>query len=161
MRDEQRPGRVGRQFLKLTLLGVVLLSPAVSSGQEQYKYASRKAYISSNIRGALAPAKLGLNLLQTATSDEQIVRASDAIFSSYRQLRAAQEWSEKLESEATLPDPMITLRNARIQGIRDRLRYCRDKDAMLIRRDPEVTSTCLAGLVEAIHNLEIVVAVEN
>jgi hypothetical protein len=151
-----------RRLLTTIPLIALLLWPAPAAlGEEPYAAASRKALIASNIQLALAPARLGLNLLQTGRSPEEFARASDAIYTSYKHLRLAQETSENLLGESKFPDPLTKLRNARIQKIRDSLRYCRDNDGALINQNAEFTADCLRRLVDAVHLLEIVVTTDN
>lgn len=161
MIPKQMRGSFGRRLLTLTPLVLVVLWPIASAGQERNGYIRRKAGISLDIQQSLSPAKLGLQLLLSASSEEEIVRASRALEASYKHLRSAQETSHNLEAHSKFPDPLVKVRNAHIQWIRDRLRFCRDNDGHLIKREPGVTAKCIKGLEEAIHRLEIVVATEQ
>lgn len=108
---------------------------------------------------ALPEARRGLQILQGAGGDqEQILRASEAIFASYKHLRWAQERSENLQGDSAFPDPLVKIRNNRVQQIRDRLRFCRDHEGLMVKQDSETTASCLQGLVEAVRSLELVVA---
>jgi hypothetical protein len=160
MRHRRLPGCLGRRLLTITPLIALLLWPVAALAQEPYAAASRKALIASNIQLSLAPARLGLRLLQTGGSPEEFTRASEAIYTSYKHLRLAQETSQNLLGESKFPDPMTKLRNDRIQKIRDSLRYCRDNDGALIHQEPEFTADCLRRLVDAVRLLEIVVATD-
>lgn len=147
----------------LTLAGLVaiLLAPGPLAAQERYMR-ERKLAIQSNINLALPEARRGLQLLQTAGGDgQQILRASEAIFASYKLLRSAQESSETVLAHSAFPDPIMQVRNARIQKIRDRLRFCHDADGLMVKQDAGTTAECLKGLVEAVRNLEIVVETMN
>lgn len=161
MRHRRLPGRLGRRLLTITPLVALLLWAAAASGQEPYAAAQRRALIASNIQLSLAPAQLGLKLLQTGGSPEDFMRASDAIYRSYKHLRLAHETSENLLSESKFPNPVTKLRNARIQKIRDSLRHCRDNDGALIKQEPEFTAECLRRLVDAVRLLEIVVLTDS
>lgn len=161
MRHRRLPDRRGWRLLTIAPLVAVVLWPAGLSAQGPYAAAQRKALIATNIQQSLAPAQLGLKLLQTGSSPEEFTRASEAIYSSYKHLRRAQETSENLQAELKFPDPVTKLRNDRIQRIRDSLRYCRDNDGALIKQDPEFTADCLRRLVDAVRLLEIVVMTDN
>ena len=110
---------------------------------------------------SLAPAKRGLSLVQTRTSPEDFKPASDAIYTSYKHLRMAQETSVNLLGESKCPDWLTQLRNARIQKIRDGLRFCRDNDGAPLKPDAEFTRECLRRFVAAVQLLEIDVATDN
>ncbi len=155
------PGNFEPRVFALASLIVAVMWPGGSWGQEQFDYVRRKTQITLSIRQSLPPARLGLQLLGSGGSEEELARASAAIYASYKHLRAAQESSQNLQAQAKFPDPLVTLRNARIQWIRDRLRFCADNEGHLVRRQPEVTETCMKGLVEAVRRLEIVVATEE
>ncbi|MFI5324721.1 MAG: hypothetical protein ACHQ7H_00685 [Candidatus Rokuibacteriota bacterium] len=147
----------------LTVAGLMalLLVPGPLGAQERYMR-ERKLTIQSNINQALPEARRGLQLLQSAGGNgEQILRASEAIFASYKLLRSAQESSETVLAHSAFPDPIMQIRNARIQKIRDRLRFCHDADGLMVKQDSETTAECLKGLVEAVRNLEIVVETMN
>ena len=161
MRHRRLSGRLGWRLLTITPLVALLLWPAALPAQGPYAAVQRKALIATNIQQSLAPAQLGLKLLQAGSSPEDLTRASEAIYSSYKHLRLAHETSENLLAESKFPDPVTKLRNARIQKIRDSLRYCRDNDGALINREPEFTADCLQRLVEAVRLLEIVVMTDN
>jgi hypothetical protein len=161
MNNRRLPAWLGWRLLAITPLVGLLIGPAAASAEEPYAAASRKALIASNIQLSLAPARLGLRLLQTGKSPEEFMRASEAMFTSYKHLRLAQETSQNLLSQSQFPDPLTKLRDARIQKIRDSLRYCHDNDGALINQEPEFTADCLRRLVEAVHLLEIVVATDN
>ena len=149
------------RVLTLAALVAILLVPGPLSAQERYMR-ERKLVIQRNINEALPEARRGLHLLQTAGGNgEQILRASEAIFASYKLLRSAQESSETVLAHSAFPDPIMHIRNARIQKIRDRLRFCHDADGLLVKQDPATTEECLKGLVEAVRNLEIVVTTMN
>jgi hypothetical protein len=142
-------------------LVAILLAAGPTAAQERYMR-ERKLTIQANINQALPEARRGLQLLQTAGTDsEQILRASAALFTSYKLLRSAQESSETVLANSAFPDPIMQIRNARIQNIRDRLRFCHDSDGLLVKQDAETTTECLKGLVEAVRSLEIVVETMN
>lgn len=148
---------------RLPLVGLmaILLVPGPLAAQDRYMR-ERKVVIQSNINRALPEARRGLQLLQAAGNNEdQILRASGALLASYKLLRSAQESSETVLNNSTFPDPMMQLRNARIQKIRDRLRFCHESDGLMIKQDTQVTAECLKGLVEAVRSLEIVVETMN
>ena len=150
----------------LTLAGLmaILIVPGPLAAQDMpARYMrERKITIQKNIDQALPEARRGLQLLQTAgNNEEQILRASAALFTSYKLLRSAQESSETVLNNSAFPDPIMQLRNARIQKIRDRLRFCHESDGLIIKQDTQVTAECLKGLVEAVRSLEIVVQAMN
>jgi hypothetical protein len=161
MRHRRLRGRLGWRLLTITPLVVLILWPGALPAQVPYKANQRKALIATNIQQSLAPAQLGLKLLQTGSTPEDLTRASEALYSSYKHLRRAQEASQSLQAEYKHPDLLTKLRDARIQKIRDGLRYCRDNDGALINRDPQFTADCLRRLVDAVRLLEIVVMTDN
>jgi hypothetical protein len=147
----------------LTLVGMaaILLAPGQLTAQDRYVRES-KIMIQRNINQALPEARRGLQLLQVAgNNEEQILRASESLRTSYKLLRSAQESSESIVNRSAFPDPLMQLRNARIQKIRDRIRFCHESDGLMIKQDTEVTAQCLKGLVEAVRSLEIVVETMN
>ncbi len=147
----------------LTLAGLmaILIAPGPLAAQDRY-IRERKLTIQSNINRALPEARRGLQLLQTAgNNEEQILRASGALLTSYKLLRSAQESSETVLANSAFPDPIMQLRNARIQKIRDRLRFCHESDGLMIKQEGQVMAECLTGLVEAVRSLEIVVETMN
>ena len=148
------------RLLILVITSGILLGPPVALAQiPAAAERNLKMRISERINMALPEARRGLQILQGAGGDqEQILRATAALYTSYKHLRWAQERSENLQSDSAFADPLVKIRNNRVQQIRDRLRFCRDNEGLMVKQDSETTASCLQGLVEAVRSLELVVA---
>jgi hypothetical protein len=83
------------------------------------------AAIQTQLRLAVPQLEKGLRLLQSSSDPDQISVALDALFDSYRYLRAAQESSDNLNNNSRFPDPMVQLRNQRVWRVRSHLIKCR------------------------------------
>jgi len=150
---------VGRRLWLLALIAVLLL-PLCASAQENvlFNHTRDPKIIAMQIGLALPSATRGFELLQTASAPEELTLGVEAIYDSYKYLRAAHESSRNVQGRAKFADPLVTLRDRRIGRILGQLTWCRTNAGHLIARQPEITATCMEGLGQAIRDLRVIVA---
>jgi len=148
----------------LILMGIWLLfqgpglATALDDSDPAFRQVPDKRAIAKQIESALPLAERGMRLLQAASTEAEIATAIQAIYDSYKYLRAAEESGRNMEGQATIKDPLARFRYDHIANIRLRLRWCRDNREHLLAQNPEYTTRCLDGLSEAVRELRLVVA---
>lgn len=144
------------------VLGAVLLLAVVAGARETraqdnlFRDTTDERIIRSQVQLALAPLERGYEQLTVSTSPEQIDVAVQSLKTAYKYLRAAQEGSQRIQTQSKYPDPMLKLRMDRIWAVRQRLLNCIDNQPHLDGSDGGGTRDwCLNGLPEAIRRLRI------
>jgi hypothetical protein len=111
--------------------------------------------IDQQVKLALAPAERGYGMLAASTSPAETEAAIQSLRTAYKLLRAAQEGTQRISSQAKFPDPMLKLRADRIWAVRSRLLNCVDNQGRLDDEDGRTKAWCLEGLTEGIRRLRI------
>ena len=113
------------------------------------------AKIQTQLQLAVPELEKGLRLLQSSSDPDQLNLALDALFDSYRYLRAAQESSDQINNHKRFPDPMVQLRNQRVWRVRSHLIKCRASFAP----NSEGIAMCTEEASAALRELRIILQV--
>jgi hypothetical protein len=137
---------------------VLLFGGGMAFGQSEnalFAITHDPATIKIQLQKSLPELERGVQLLQSASDAEQAKKGLDALYDSYRYLRAAQESSALMNRIAKNPDPMIPLRNERIWAVRSRLIKCRAS----FTPDSNGIEMCSQEATAALHDLRILLQV--
>lgn len=110
------------------MAGTAMLSSLEGSAQERtnplFNLTTDPATIRTQMQRALPALERGVQILQASPDAAAATKGVEALYDSYRYLRAAQESSAQLNNHRKFPDPVVDLRNERVWKVRTRLIKC-------------------------------------
>jgi hypothetical protein len=142
----------------LLLLAVMGIGGEAEAQDNLFRDTTNETTIRNQVQLALAPLERGYELLAASTSPAETEVAVQSLRTAYKYLRAAQEGSQRIATQAKYPDPMLKLRMDRIWAVRVRLLNCIDNQPHLDvseGSDSRTRTWCLEGLPEAIRRLRV------
>ena len=156
VRSASRSGFLGTALAVLLGAGVPMTASA-QHADSMFTPVRSEVVIAEQMRMALPQAVRGFNLLAAGADSEHTEAGVQALYNSYRLLRAAQQGSEMVYNYARFPDPMLKFRMDRLWEVRVSLLKCVDNKGHLSDAADPIRVQCLEGLPVGIHRLKVLV----
>jgi hypothetical protein len=146
---------LSRVLRAVLLIAVAAIAGEAGAQDNLFRDSTDERTIHNQVQLALAPLERGYELLAASRSPAETDVAVQSLKTAYKYLRAAQEGSQRVASQAKFPDPMLKIRMDRIWAVRSRLLNCIDNQPHLDDDDGRTREWCLGQLPEAIRRLRV------